>query len=71
MRILIVDDETLARDRLRRMIESDGQHEVVADVASGLEALKAREKLRPDVCLMDIRMPSMDGIETAQHFLGQ
>ena len=71
MRILILDDETLARDRLRRMIESDGQHEVVADVASGLEALKAREKLRPDVCLMDIRMPSMDGIETAHHFLGQ
>ena len=36
MRILIVDDEILARDRLRRMIEKDGQHEVVADVASGL-----------------------------------
>ena len=40
MRILIVDDETLARDRLRRMIEKDGQHEVVADVASGLEAVR-------------------------------
>ena len=71
MRILIVDDETLARDRLRRMIESDGQHEVVADVASGSEAVKASEKLRPDLCLLDIRMPGMDGIETAQHFLGQ
>ena len=40
MRILIVDDETLARDRLRRMIEKYGQHEVVADVASGLEAVE-------------------------------
>ena len=69
MRILIVDDETLARDRLRRMIETDGQHEVVADVASGREAIKQSEKLRPDVCLLDIRMPGMDGIETAQHFL--
>ena len=69
MRILIVDDETLARDRLRRMIETDGQHEVVADVASGQEAIKQCEKLRPDVCLLDIRMPGMDGIETAQHFL--
>ena len=69
MRILIVDDETLARDRLRRMIKTDGQHEVVADVASGQEAIKQCEKLRPDVCLLDIRMPGMDGIETAQHFL--
>ena len=69
MRILIVDDETLARDRLRRMIETDGQHDVVADVASGQEAIKQSEKLRPDVCLLDIRMPGMDGIETAQHFL--
>ena len=71
MRILIVDDETLARDRLRRMIEKDGQHEVVADVASGLEAVKASEKLRPELCLLDIRMPGIDGIETAQHFLTQ
>jgi two-component system response regulator AlgR len=69
MRILIVDDETLARDRLRRMIETDGEHEVVADVASGMEAIKASEKLRPDLCLLDIRMPGMDGIETAQHFM--
>ena len=69
MRILIVDDETLARDRLRRMIETDGEHEVVADVASGMEAIKASEKLRPDLCLLDIRMPGMDGIETAQHFV--
>ena len=43
MRILIVDDETLARDRLRRMIETDGQREVVADVASGQEAIKQSE----------------------------
>ena len=69
MRILIVDDETLARDRLRRMIETDGQHEVVADVASGQEAIIQCEEMRPDLCLLDIRMPGMDGIETAQHFL--
>ena len=71
MRILIVDDETLARDRLRRMIEKDGEHEVVADVASGLEAIRVSEKLRPELCLLDIRMPGIDGIETAQHFLTQ
>ena len=60
MRILIVDDETLARDRLRRMIESDGQHEVVGDVATGRAAVKVCEKLRPDLCLLDIRMPGME-----------
>lgn len=69
MRILIVDDETLARDRLRRMIETDGEHEVVGDVASDIEAVKVSEKLRPDLCLLDIRMPGMDGIETAQYFM--
>src|SRR5210317_1440497 len=69
MRILIVDDETLARDRLRRMIETDGLHEVVGDVSSGIEAIKASERLKPDLCLLDIRMPGMDGIETAQHFM--
>lgn len=69
MRILIVDDETLARDRLRRMIETDGLHEVVGDVSSGIEAIKASERLKPELCLLDIRMPGMDGIETAQHFM--
>ena len=71
MRILIVDDETLARDRLRRMLESDGRHEIIGDVGTGLEALRISEDLRPDLVLLDIRMPGMDGIETARHFLGQ
>ena len=71
MRILIVDDGTLTRDRLRRIIESDGQHEVVGDAASGRAAVRVCEVLRPDLCLLDIRMPGMDGIETAQHFMTQ
>ena len=49
MRILIVDDETLARDRLRRMLESDGRHEIIGDVGTGLEALRISEDLRPDL----------------------
>ena len=68
MPMLIVNDETSARDRLRRMIETDGPYKVVADVASGQNAIKQCEKLRPDMCLLDIYMPGMDGIETAQHF---
>ena len=62
MRILIVDNETLARDKLRRMIESDGQHEVDGDVAPGRAAVKVCEVLRPDLCLLEIRMPVMDCI---------
>ena len=71
MRILIVDDEPLARDRLRRMLADDEKHEVVADVATGRDAVVVSEKLRPDLALLDIRMPGMDGIETAEHFLSQ
>ena len=51
MRILIVDDETLARDRLRRMLESDRRHEIIGDVGTGLEALRISEDLRPDLVL--------------------
>lgn len=71
MRVLIVDDETLARDRLTRMLETDGRHEVVGGVSNGMAALDASERLLPDLVLLDIRMPGMDGIETAQHFLTQ
>lgn len=71
MRIIIVDDETLARDRIKRMLSEDERHAVVADVSNGYEALKVSEELRPDLILLDIRMPGMDGIETAHHFIGQ
>jgi two-component system response regulator AlgR len=52
------------------MLESDGRHEIIAYVGTGLEALRISEDLRPDLVLLDIRMPGMDGIETARHFLG-
>ncbi len=69
MRILIVDDETLARDRLLRILKTDGRHEVIGDVSTGQAALEISERLLPDLVLLDIRMPGMDGIETARHFL--
>ena len=70
MQILIVDDETLARDRLRRMLEADGQHEVVGEAANGTQAVMLCNELLPELVLLDIRMPGMDGLETARHFLG-
>ena len=68
MRILLVDDEALARDRLRRLLRDD-VHEVVGEAANGAEALAVAEQTFPDLVLLDIRMPGMDGLETARHFL--
>jgi two-component system response regulator AlgR len=68
VKILIVDDEAPARDRLRQLIEESGEHVVVGDASNGYEALKMAGECDPDVVLLDIRMPGLDGLETAHHF---
>lgn len=68
MKILIVDDEAPARDRLRQLIEESGEHVVVGDAGNGLEALEMTAELDPDIVLLDIRMPGLNGLETARHF---
>ncbi|MCW9023982.1 MAG: LytTR family DNA-binding domain-containing protein [Gammaproteobacteria bacterium] len=65
MKILIVDDEPLARGRLRAMLDNLA-HTVVAEAANGQQALEQAEQHQPDIVLMDIRMPGMDGMEAAQ-----
>lgn len=67
MRILIVDDEAPARQRLRQLLEDLGGHEIVGEAANGQDALKMSGQLDPDVVLLDIRMPGMDGMECARH----
>ena len=67
MNVLSVDDEAPARDRLRRLLEEGGAHVVVGEAANGRQALELAEQLTPDVVLLDIRMPGLSGIETAQH----
>jgi two-component system, LytTR family, response regulator AlgR len=67
MRALIVDDEAPARARLRRLLEELGEVSVVGEAATGAEALDHCAALDPDVVLLDVRMPGMDGIEAARH----
>ena len=68
MKILIVDDEQLARDRLSRIIAGFAGHVVVGEAANGIEAVKLASRVLPEVVLLDIRMPGMDGLEAARHF---
>jgi DNA-binding NarL/FixJ family response regulator len=65
IRVLLADDQPLVRAGLNTVLASDPDLEVVGEAADGRAALAAVERLRPDVALLDIRMPGMDGFETA------
>jgi two-component system, LytTR family, response regulator AlgR len=67
IRALIVDDEPPARERLRRLLEELAEVSVVGEAADGRQAVALCDQLGPDVVLLDIRMPGMDGIEAARH----
>jgi two-component system response regulator NreC len=66
IRILIADDHTMMRQALRYLLEVDERIEVIGDVASGREAIEASERLLPDVVLMDLVMPGLNGLEATQ-----
>lgn len=67
MRILVVDDEPLARARILRLIEHIADADVIGEAANGREAIEQVERFGPDVVLMDIRMPGIDGLEATHH----
>ncbi|NNF51719.1 MAG: response regulator transcription factor [Gammaproteobacteria bacterium] len=69
MKVLIVDDEAPARERLGRLVEEIEGYEVAGEAANGELALDFCASHAPDVLLLDIRMPGMDGVETARHLL--
>ncbi|MEH6355596.1 MAG: LytTR family DNA-binding domain-containing protein [Marinobacter sp.] len=66
-RILIADDEPLARDRLRRLVEGLPGYSVCGEAADGDKTLQAVAELKPDIVLLDIRMPGADGMDVAAH----
>ncbi len=66
IRVLIVDDIPETRDHLSKLLGFEGDIDVVGAAASGVEALKLATTLTPDIVLMDINMPDMDGIATTE-----
>jgi DNA-binding NarL/FixJ family response regulator len=66
IKVLLVDDQQLVRDGLRRMLELDDEIKIIGEAKSGEEALVKATELIPDVILMDVRMPGMGGIEATR-----
>jgi DNA-binding NarL/FixJ family response regulator len=66
IRVLLVDDQQLVREGLRRMLELDGEIDVVGEAKSGEEAMTKTDEADPDIILMDVRMPGMGGIEATR-----
>lgn len=70
IRVLIADDQDLVRTGLQMILDAQPDIEVVASAADGQEAIELAHSLRPDFCLLDIRMPEIDGIEATRRLAG-
>ena len=66
IRVLIADDQQLVRSGFRMMLEAEGDIEVIAEASDGQEAVDLTNSQRPDVALLDLRMPRMDGIQATE-----
>ena len=71
IRVLLVDDQTLVRDGFRMILDAQDDIEVVGEAADGVEALAQARELRPDVVLMDIRMPGRDGLQATHDVVSE
>ncbi len=66
MRVLLVDDNDDARFLLRKRLDQKRQFEIVGEASGGEEAVARVEELQPDIVIMDVRMPGMDGVEATR-----
>jgi DNA-binding NarL/FixJ family response regulator len=69
VRVLVADDQALVRAGFRKILEADPQIEVIGEATNGLEAVALTTRLRPDVVLMDVRMPELDGIAATRELV--
>jgi two-component system response regulator AlgR len=67
VKVLVVDDEQPARARLKQLLDDEPDYEFAGEAANGSDAIQLAAEIRPDIVLLDIRMPGIDGIETAHH----
>ena len=71
LRVLLVDDHAMVRSGFAMVLSVEDDVEVVGEAADGLQALEAARATRPDVVLMDVQMPRMDGIEATRHLVAE
>jgi DNA-binding NarL/FixJ family response regulator len=69
IRLLIADDEAMVRRGLRLVLETEDDLQVIGEAADGIEAIDEARRLRPDVVLMDVRMPRLDGVEACRRLV--